>query len=947
MVIHAYMLLMRKSNIGIILLISALLVCITMYAGNSDIKFPKETVEGYLDNGFHYIILPNKLPEAKAEIRLVMRIGSLQEEEGEKGCAHFLEHIAFGGTANFPNRMLVEALENTGMKYGIDINAFTGFDRTIYMFAVPLDQGQKNIDLSLNIVRDWMDGMTIDSVKVEREKGIILEELRGYDFGDDFYSLKIGKGIYSRRIPLGSSQDILRVNYKILRNFYKKHYKASSASLVIVGDVNALELRKDIQKTFSSLPKHISSLNQVPLEYEKGVILSQITDTLRPNAILDLMIPHKSAVVRTIEDAVKKEQGAMIVKALSARMNTLGIKCNISDKWYLSDINHFSITIESQSKEQLISSVTAVSSQIKDIITNGLDPAELYDLKEAFIKKMPIEETKNSSSEWCENFIEYIAFGDKSLSDIKQKKLVCHRIQNTKNRDIKKILSSWWDSRQTVLAAFRTPSESWQLLTGQEINDALVKGEKSGYIKYDYKKNVDKEDKPLNIPDFLTQNPVFDKSKIISDITYPNTKIREISLKNGIKLILKSVPEYDKVLMLSSFAPFGLSSLSAEEYPLLEGAAGYMDMGGVDKLKGEEYYEYLYRNEMSLGIMIDNHFHGFMGASPEQFSSEFFRLLYEKIYFPELNYKDFESTRSEQLNEFGKENFLEKMLKSSPERIMDSRIKVLIGETLLKTSPDAEHLKKLDFAQITAYYKELYGRPEGSTYIITGNFDADSVARKFVSIFGNIPESDAPCRFSYPHFDFPNGGIIECIQGDDETKTAFDFVLTGHYQPCVKNTLILKIMRELIRNRLISVLREQHSLVYSPYISLSYSSVPWKTFYFDINASSENENLNEIINDIRLIVKDLQTTKVTQSELDAIKRSFLIAKREDLNNENAASWRNAITNVVKNGESLYDFDRYEEILSLIGPEILLDSFKKYIDINNSIFMYISKKSIEL
>lgn len=938
---------MRKSNIGIILLISALLVCITMYAGNSDIKFPKETVEGYLDNGFHYIILPNKLPEAKAEIRLVMRIGSLQEEEGEKGCAHFLEHIAFGGTANFPNRMLVEALENTGMKYGIDINAFTGFDRTIYMFAVPLDQGQKNIDLSLNIVRDWMDGMTIDSVKVEREKGIILEELRGYDFGDDFYSLKIGKGIYSRRIPLGSSQDILRVNYKILRNFYKKHYKASSASLVIVGDVNALELRKDIQKTFSSLPKHISSLNQVPLEYEKGVILSQITDTLRPNAILDLMIPHKSAVVRTIEDAVKKEQGAMIVKALSARMNTLGIKCNISDKWYLSDINHFSITIESQSKEQLISSVTAVSSQIKDIITNGLDPAELYDLKEAFIKKMPIEETKNSSSEWCENFIEYIAFGDKSLSDIKQKKLVCHRIQNTKNRDIKKILSSWWDSRQTVLAAFRTPSESWQLLTGQEINDALVKGEKSGYIKYDYKKNVDKEDKPLNIPDFLTQNPVFDKSKIISDITYPNTKIREISLKNGIKLILKSVPEYDKVLMLSSFAPFGLSSLSAEEYPLLEGAAGYMDMGGVDKLKGEEYYEYLYRNEMSLGIMIDNHFHGFMGASPEQFSSEFFRLLYEKIYFPELNYKDFESTRSEQLNEFGKENFLEKMLKSSPERIMDSRIKVLIGETLLKTSPDAEHLKKLDFAQITAYYKELYGRPEGSTYIITGNFDADSVARKFVSIFGNIPESDAPCRFSYPHFDFPNGGIIECIQGDDETKTAFDFVLTGHYQPCVKNTLILKIMRELIRNRLISVLREQHSLVYSPYISLSYSSVPWKTFYFDINASSENENLNEIINDIRLIVKDLQTTKVTQSELDAIKRSFLIAKREDLNNENAASWRNAITNVVKNGESLYDFDRYEEILSLIGPEILLDSFKKYIDINNSIFMYISKKSIEL
>lgn len=99
----------------------------------------------------------------------------------------FLEHVAFGGTTHFPKRSLVEYLESLGMKYGQDINAFTGFDRTIYMFAVPADhQKEEVIDRSLLIMRDWLDGISMSSEKVENEKGIILEELRGYDLGDDF-----------------------------------------------------------------------------------------------------------------------------------------------------------------------------------------------------------------------------------------------------------------------------------------------------------------------------------------------------------------------------------------------------------------------------------------------------------------------------------------------------------------------------------------------------------------------------------------------------------------------------------------------------------------------------------------------------------------------------------------------------------------------------------------
>lgn len=95
-----------------------------------------------------------------------MRVGSVQETEQEKGCAHFLEHVTFGGTRHFPKRSLVEYLESLGMKYGQDINAFTGFDRTIYMFAVPTDHAKDEVlDRSLLILCDWLDGVTIDPEK--------------------------------------------------------------------------------------------------------------------------------------------------------------------------------------------------------------------------------------------------------------------------------------------------------------------------------------------------------------------------------------------------------------------------------------------------------------------------------------------------------------------------------------------------------------------------------------------------------------------------------------------------------------------------------------------------------------------------------------------------------------------------------------------------------------
>ena len=163
---------------------------------NDRIMLPLGVIEEKLDNGLTYILVENDSPDRMIEMRLVFRAGSVLETEENRGAAHFLEHMAFGGTRHFPGKKLVDYVESLGIQYGMGLNAYTGYDRTVYQLAVPSDDPEY-IDNALLILKDWLVDIPLDKEKVDGEKGIIIEELRGYDVGDEFYNLKIGSGLYS------------------------------------------------------------------------------------------------------------------------------------------------------------------------------------------------------------------------------------------------------------------------------------------------------------------------------------------------------------------------------------------------------------------------------------------------------------------------------------------------------------------------------------------------------------------------------------------------------------------------------------------------------------------------------------------------------------------------------------------------------------------------------
>src|SRR5690606_16930961 len=143
----------------------------------NSLPFTPNATKGTLANGLTYYIQKNKLPEKRAELRLIVKAGSILESTQQQGLAHFVEHMAFNGTEQYSKNELVDFLERSGVRFGADLNAYTSFDETVYMLSLPTDTPQVFLK-GFDILEDWAHGITFDSIEVEKERGVILEERR-------------------------------------------------------------------------------------------------------------------------------------------------------------------------------------------------------------------------------------------------------------------------------------------------------------------------------------------------------------------------------------------------------------------------------------------------------------------------------------------------------------------------------------------------------------------------------------------------------------------------------------------------------------------------------------------------------------------------------------------------------------------------------------------------
>lgn len=922
------------------------------------ISLPWGTLEGTLPNGLHYLILPNNYPAGRVEFRLIWKVGSVQQEDNQGGCAHFLEHLAFGGSKNFPDRGAVAYLESLGMKYGIDINAFTGHDRTIYMFATPSDSLRaEGFAKPLSIIRDWMELLTINPARVETEKGIILEELRSTFQEDPFYDLKIGQNRFSSRMPLGTAEEVNRMTADVLNEYYRKWYVPMLGAVAVVGDVDPISVEKEIKRLFSSLKASPDpGYRTYPLSYDPERQIMVLTDTLNTREEIELIFPHPGIVTRTLADARRREVGNIVVNALSRRFSDMGIRGDVSDSWYLGSTNHLVFTARESADVPVDSCVSRIASVVKSALTCGFDSAEIkYHAGRAAsrIGRLAGKGGK-SSGMWCDDFADYIISGDRYLSDSSQIGRLQEAVNTITADEVRQLLAEWMArSDSAMLVAVRTSP-----LAGSRTLDAVggwwQRGMSARGEAYTFVEEEESLEPPVPTPAVLAERHPFSGEQIVGKEYLPSIGLHCYTLANGITLLLKATDD-DGSVLFGSLAPGGYSSLTPEQLQILDGTASYIDMWGITKAP-ENLGDYMYQNGMALSTALENDWHGFLGAFKASNAPEFFNLVYEKITDPQLCSEEFEEERESMLEGVGRESTLAKMLRRAPDRMLAARMDVLMGNTLshadaggAASGVDAERKRigRMSLDSIAAFYHSLFNRPQESVYVVCGNFDVDSVARSFSAVFSRL----MPMAGEAPHrkaaFSLPDRNVMERFPNENPSQTVFDYLYFGHYEPSLRNSLVLKLMSHLLRNRVIAELREKQALVYSPWVGISYEGKPRGYYYFDVNSSAENAGMPQVHKAMAEVIERLRATAVNQAELDAVKRSFIITRRETLGPSSPSAWRTTIMSLLKNGESLADFNRYESVIGSITPEDIRDGFRRYINPGRFALLYMSDSDMKL
>jgi zinc protease len=345
---------------------------------------------GKLPNGFTYYIRNNNEPQKRVNLYLVNKVGSIMEDADQQGLAHFMEHMNFNGTKNFPKNELVDYLQKAGVRFGADLNAYTSFDETVYELPIPTDDPAMTAN-AIRIMRDWAQEATLDPAEIEKERGVILEEERlGKGAGDrmarKYYPVMLNHSRYAERLPIGIDSILTKFKPAVIKRFQHDWYRPDLQALIIVGDVNVNEVEKMIKDKFSDLKnpvnKRARTKYSVALTGNKQFLI--VTDKETPSVTLQILYKHKAPSLITEADYITSMKSSLLNQLLSARRyaeisgepKPAYVNMNMGVQDLLGGLNMFAFDVTAKTG-QLQESFAQTWRMLEKVKRYGFSPAEL------------------------------------------------------------------------------------------------------------------------------------------------------------------------------------------------------------------------------------------------------------------------------------------------------------------------------------------------------------------------------------------------------------------------------------------------------------------------------------------------------------------------------------------------------------------------------------------
>ncbi|WP_299291386.1 M16 family metallopeptidase [uncultured Mucilaginibacter sp.] len=800
---------------------------------------------GKLPNGLTYYIRKNTEPKNRADLYLVNKAGSVQENDDQQGLAHFVEHMAFNGTRDYPKNELVNFLQKSGIKFGADLNAYTSFDQTVYQLPMPTDSA-KLFAKGFDILANWAGMDTFDNSEIDKERGVVLEEerLRGKNAQERIQlqtlPVILNNSRYAQRLPIGK-EDILK-NFKsqTIKNFYKDWYRPDLQAVVAVGDFDPKQVLQLIKQNFSELknPAKEKPFVKYEIPVHKQILVKIVTDKEQPYTIAQIIVKRPGTVVKNTMDLLENLRISLFNSMINARISELTQQSNppflfaqSSYSDFLADLEAFSSIVVTKPGE-LEKGVKAIVAENERVQKFGFTQTELDRAKQsvmATLNQQFNEKDKTRSSVFVNQYQQNFLKGDAIPSidfkhDFYQKNIGQITLSEI-NGLTKKFIS---DENRVVIV--QAPEKEKANLPNEKtlLNWISTAGE--GVKAY---------------VDEVSNKPLLEKvptgSKTVSEKKNTAINSTELTLGNGVKVVLKPTDFKNDQILINSFSFGGTSLASNADYTSANFADEIVGSSGVGSFTQIQLDKMLAGKIANVSPYISATAQGFSGsASPKDLETAL-QLVYLYSTSPRKDANIWNSNLSQYKTVIASRS-------SVPESVFQDTVAAVMSSYNLRGSTPT--LKQLDAASLDktfAFYQQRFADHGHDVFTLVGNFDPEKIKPLLEKYLGALPATGTNASFKDLNIHAPAGKITKTVYKGLEAKSSVQLVFTGDYKYSEANNLQLDALEEILNIKMIERLREKESGVYAPRVNASYTKIPEQRFNVTVSFGCAPENVNKLI----------------------------------------------------------------------------------------------------
>ena len=867
---------------------------------------------GKLPNGLTYYIRHNEYPKGQADFYIAQNVGSILEEDNQRGLAHFLEHMCFNGTTNFPDNQLREWLESIGVKFGANLNAYTGVDETVYNINnVPVARESVQ-DSCLLILHDWANDLTLDPKEIDKERGVIHEEWRRSMQGqmriiEKLLPIVYPTSKYGHRLPIGTMEVVDNFAPQALRDYYEKWYRPDQQAVVVVGDIDVDRIEGKIKEMFSSIemPENAAERKYEPVPDHKGTIYAIGSDPEQKTLIGQLMfisdpLPKemKNTPMYYAQSYIEGMIGTMINNRLSEISSKpdapfAGAGVNFGG-FFLSSKVKDALTASAVAKgNDIIEPLKAVYREVLRAQRGGFTQSEYERARNEYISSIErVYNNRNTRengtfvSEYVGNFKD----GDPIPGIEAEWPLIQQIAMSIPVQVINQTMSQAITPDNRVLMVLCPEAEGMTNPTEQQLADALASVDAESIEAF-----VDEvKSEPL-----IPSDPV--AGAVTSTVNNEKWGTTEWTLSNGAKVIIKSTKFKEDEILFTAYANGGYADYSADYDNSLMFLPVAMQAYGLGSYTNTDLSKYTAGKQASLYISFSNYSRSMGGsATPKDLPT-----LMEMVY---MGFKDIEFTEDEFAALQKAYSGILANQEKSPEYIFQKSLLSTLYDSPRNQAINSSIIEKASRNQILEVAHAMTANAADWTFIFVGNVDPATlrpmVEKYIASLPGDEKTAVKEVKSYNPAFFMKGGDKTDTFSTPMSTpQTHVAIIEKGDMEFTPKNSLLASIAGQILTNRLIKTVREDMGAVYSISASGQLDRTGLSPASLMTSFPMKPEMKDEVLPFIKGEFKAMETN-VTPDELNPIKE--YMAKVFTENREKNPAWRSAILGTLANGVDTFN-----------------------------------------